>query len=155
MRITSRVEEATAQCVVVEGGQFVLVNMQEEVDEEAKKWEQEWAVGQEWQQCEWPKDMPQLLALTVDDIIKAARGFPESTGLGWEKATSWSSGKATRKNGHALSGVTYGCGKRGRVDRGFRIGSDSTATQARRRLAAHRIAANRDQSMGSGKAQTH
>lgn len=62
---------------------------QQAVDAEAEKWKQEWQVGADIPLLHWPEDdqhQKEMAQLSVEVVVRAAKTFPEASGLGWDKA---------------------------------------------------------------------
>ena len=69
------------------GGAAAPLCGQAEVDSEASKWMTEWASHLPRPSLPWPShiSVADLPTLTVEVASKAARSFPDATGLGWDK----------------------------------------------------------------------
>ena len=62
---------------------------QQAVDAEAAKWKEEWQVGADLPSLQWPEDDQErieMAQLSVEVVARAAKTFPEASGLGWDKA---------------------------------------------------------------------
>ena len=73
----------------IRGDISVPQSSQQAVDTQAAKWAKEWNVGAVVPPLNWPaeeSDSEQLATLTVEVLSRAARTFPEATGLGWDKS---------------------------------------------------------------------
>ena len=59
---------------------------QQEADQQADSWHNQWGCDLETEELQWPTDMgEELSALLVDEILEAACTFPDDTGLGWDR----------------------------------------------------------------------
>ena len=61
-------------------------NAQQEADDEAEAWSMHWGAGLQSEELQWPSDMGEdLPAIMVEELLEAARTFPNETGLGWDQ----------------------------------------------------------------------
>ena len=61
------------------------MNWQQVANNELDKWSEEWAVGDDYDLPQWPKDcFGKMQKLSIQRLKEAAKTFPNETGLGWD-----------------------------------------------------------------------
>ena len=77
-RVTSAIRRMDGPCLTP-------ANIQEEVDEEARRWGQLWQVGMTKEEVQWPENIEMMPPLKIDELREAAKWFKDGTGLGWDR----------------------------------------------------------------------
>ncbi len=68
-----------------EAGAVEPLTTQQEVDNEARRWAELWAVGQSTERLRWPRDLgPMPPRPSVEQLRAALATFPTETGLAWD-----------------------------------------------------------------------
>ena len=69
-----------------QGSTGTPVTAQQEVDDQAEKWSEQWGCELNIDEPVWPKEMGSgMVELIYDELIRACASFPNHTGLGWDR----------------------------------------------------------------------
>ena len=68
-----------------EEGLMTPADVQQEVDEEGRKWASVWAAAEEVEACQWPLEIEELPDIGAHQILEAAGTFKDEVGLGWDR----------------------------------------------------------------------
>ena len=88
--------------------------IQQQADQEARKWHLEWGEGIAQDEIQWPEEIDdELVELLADNLVEASRTFPNETGLGWDRLHPKAIQRLSAPTLHLLVQILVDCEKQG------------------------------------------
>ena len=126
---------------------------QQQADDEAEAWHMQWGKGLADEPLVWPADMGEdLPRILREELIEAARTFPNHTGLGWDRLHPKSIERMSNGTVDLLVKTLLKCEEDGEWPEAVALGHHCTASQNRWRFQAHRTHAFPSASLVQGQA---
>ena len=92
-----------------------LATAQQEVDDQARKWEDQWAAHQEIEELRWPEEMgEEVEEIMIQELLEESLTFPNETGLGWDRWHPKVLGRLSKPLHKLLAGILRQCGRDGK-----------------------------------------